>query len=235
MERAFKGVWIPAEIWLNEGLSVMEKVLYAEIDSFCGSGKECFCSNAHFAHLLQVSERQVQRLLVSLEKKGIISRRMVYKEGGKEVDKRYLKPVHVTTPPDKAVATPHDEIVTPSGDENVVGTHPGITNPSITDIYSDSTTETESKTKRKRKAFVPPTLEEVTAYVQEKKLKVNPKDFFDYYEAGNWHDQTGKPVKVWKQKCQSWSMREGANQKSQPSQPSNGIVDTDIDWSKYDG
>jgi hypothetical protein len=235
MERAFKGVWIPAEIWLNEGLSVMEKVLYAEIDSFCGSGKECFCSNAHFAHLLQVSERQVQRLLVSLEKKGIISRRMVYKEGGKEVDKRYLKPVHVTTPPDKAVATPPDEIVTPSGDENVVGTHPSITNPSITDIYSDSTTETEGKTKRKRKAFVPPTLEEVTAYVQEKKLKVNPKDFFDYYEAGNWHDQTGKPVKVWKKKCQSWSMREGANQKSQPSQPSNGIVDTDIDWSKYDG
>jgi hypothetical protein len=128
MERAFKGVWIPAEIWLNEELSVMEKVLYAEIDSFCGSGKECFCSNAHFAHLLQVSERQVQRLLVSLEKKGIISRRMVYKEGGKEVDKRYLKPVHVTTPPDKTVTTPPDEIVTPSGDENVVGTNPGITN-----------------------------------------------------------------------------------------------------------
>lgn len=91
------------------------------------------------------------------------------------------------------------------------------------------------KKPRTKKAFVPPTLEEVTAYVQEKKLKVNPKDFFDYYEAGNWHDQTGKPVKVWKQKCQSWSMREGANQKSQPSQPSNGIVDTEIDWSKYDG
>ena len=56
MDRAFKGVWIPAEIWLNENLTVMEKVLYAEIDSFCGKGKACFCSNTHFAKLLQLKE-----------------------------------------------------------------------------------------------------------------------------------------------------------------------------------
>jgi hypothetical protein len=186
-------------------------------------------------------------LINSLEEKGMISRRLTYKDGSKEVDKRYLKAIPPvpfdTTPTDMDVTTPSDtgDSTPPVKDDStppvtdVTGTYADITNPSITDIYSDSTTETEGKTKRKRKAFVPPTLEEVTAYVQEKKLKVNPEAFFNYYEAGNWHDQTGKPVKVWKQKCQSWSMREGANQKSQPSQPSNGIVDTDIDWSKYDG
>jgi hypothetical protein len=204
MERAFKGVWIPAEIWLNEGLSVMEKVLYAEIDSFCGSGKECFCSNAHFAHLLQVSERQVQRLLVSLEKKGIISRRMVYKEGGKEVDKRYLKPVHVTTPPDKAVTTPPDEIVTPSGDENVVGTNPGITNPIDTNIERVSNDTPPSKKKPTSKRFIPPTPGEERAYVQEKNLNVDADFFCEYYSENDWHDSNGKPVKKWKLKCLTW-------------------------------
>ena len=119
-ERAFKGVWIPASIWLNESLTVMEKVLYAEIDSFCTKGRECFCSNAHFSKLLQVSERHVQRLLVSLEKKGFISRRMVYAEGGAKVEQRYLKPVLVTPPP--------DNIVTPPPDQNVVDTNTVTTN-----------------------------------------------------------------------------------------------------------
>ena len=71
-QRAFRGVWIPAEIWLDDKLTVMEKVLYAEIDSFCSKGRECFANNAHFAKMLQVSERQIQRLLVSLEEKGVI-------------------------------------------------------------------------------------------------------------------------------------------------------------------
>ena len=135
MERQFKGIWIPADIWLDENLTVMEKVLYAEIDSFCGNGKECFCSNAHFAKVLQVSERQVRRLLCSLEEKGVISRRLVYKEGNKEVDKRYLKAIpsepfdttptdiDVPTPTDIDVRTPGEEIVRTPGDGNVRDTN----------------------------------------------------------------------------------------------------------------
>jgi hypothetical protein len=66
--------------------------------------------------------------------------------------------------------------------------------------------------KRQAKKFVPPTLEEVTAYVQEKRLNVNPQTFFEYYEAGNWHDGSGKPVKAWKQKCHTWAMHETGTQ-----------------------
>jgi DnaD/phage-associated family protein len=135
MDRAFKGIWIPAEIWLDDKLTVMEKVLYAEIDSFCSKGRECFCSNAHFAKVLQVSERQVRRLLCSLEEKGVISRRLVYKEGSKEVDKRYLKAIppepfdttpadiDVPTPTDMYVHTPPDNIVPTPGEENVRDTN----------------------------------------------------------------------------------------------------------------
>jgi len=136
MERQFKGIWIPAEIWLDENMTVMEKVLYAEIDSFCGNGKECFCSNAHFAKMLQVSERQVRRLILSLEEKGIITRTVTYKEGSKEVEKRYLKAVSsvgvdfVHRGGDKNVHRGGDKNVRAPGDENVQDTNPDNTNSS---------------------------------------------------------------------------------------------------------
>lgn len=72
--------------------------------------------------------------------------------------------------------------------------------------------------KRQPRKFVPPTLDEVTAYVHEKGLNVNPQTFFEYYEAGNWHDGSGKPVKAWKQKCHTWAMHEtGSNMQRQSS------------------
>ena len=115
-ERAFKGIWIPAEILLNENLSVMEKFLYAEIDSFCGRGRECYAANIHFAKIMQVSERRIQQLLVSLEEKGMIRRRVVYKEGTKEVLRRYLKAI----PPTPFDTTPPEENFTTPGEENFV-------------------------------------------------------------------------------------------------------------------
>ena len=58
--------------------------------------------------------------------------------------------------------------------------------------------------KREKKKFVPPTLEEVTAYCQEKKLTVNPSSFLDYFEAQGWVDSKGQKVVSWKGKLQTW-------------------------------
>lgn len=57
---------------------------------------------------------------------------------------------------------------------------------------------------RKEKEFVPPTLEEIQKYVVEKKLKINAKEFFDYFTVGKWIDSKGNEVKNWKQKCLTW-------------------------------
>lgn len=57
----------------------------------------------------------------------------------------------------------------------------------------------------KRKTFIPPTLEEVEKYVLEKKLKVNAKNFYDYFTVGNWVDRNGNKVKNWKQKILTWN------------------------------
>ena len=54
--------------------------------------------------------------------------------------------------------------------------------------------------KKTSKQFTPPTLEEVQAYCKERSNNVDAKRFLDYYEAAGWKDQSGKPVKNWKQK-----------------------------------
>lgn len=60
----------------------------------------------------------------------------------------------------------------------------------------------------KRKRFVPPTLEEVKAYCQERKNNVDPNRFFDYYQQGQWKDSKGNPVKNWKQKLITWENKQ---------------------------
>ena len=78
--------------------------------------------------------------------------------------------------------------------------------------------------KKQQKNFTPPTLEEVKAYISEKELAVDAQRFFDYYEAGKWHDGSGKPVKNWKQKCITWDKHtDKTSQESEPSQRVNDI------------
>lgn len=90
-QRAFKGVWIPAEIWLNKSLSLQEKAVLAEIDSFCSRYESCYASNEHFAKFIQVGERRIQKILKSLESKELIEREIIYKKGTKEIEKRFLR------------------------------------------------------------------------------------------------------------------------------------------------
>ena len=60
------------------------------------------------------------------------------------------------------------------------------------------------KNVKKKKAFTPPTFEEVEEYVKSRGNKINAKKFFDYYEASEWKKADGKPVMNWKQKAIGW-------------------------------
>lgn len=71
-KREFKGIFIPAEIWLDKSLSANEKVLYAEIDSFSSNDKACYISNEYIANLLGISETNASKALNSLIKKGYV-------------------------------------------------------------------------------------------------------------------------------------------------------------------
>ena len=66
----------------------------------------------------------------------------------------------------------------------------------------------ENRVKSIDKRFVPPTLDDVTAYCVERNSPVDPIKFFEYYDAGNWKDSKGNPVKNWKQKLITWERKE---------------------------
>lgn len=71
-KRQFKGIWIPAEIWLNRNLSWNEKILLAEIDSFSSRDKDFYMSNEYIANFLGVTETSANKILSSLIKKGFV-------------------------------------------------------------------------------------------------------------------------------------------------------------------
>jgi DNA-binding transcriptional ArsR family regulator len=68
---AFKGVWIPAEIWECEELTWMEKCLCAEIYALDGPDG-CYASNAHFAMRFGSSEKSISNQIAKLRKMGLV-------------------------------------------------------------------------------------------------------------------------------------------------------------------
>ena len=72
MERNFKGVWIPAEIWLDRGLTLVEKAMLAEIDSFTGSGRSFMKSNETIQDEYGISRNTIGRSLRKLADRGLV-------------------------------------------------------------------------------------------------------------------------------------------------------------------
>jgi len=71
-ERDFKGVWIKKEIWLNQNLTLIEKVLIVEIDSLDNSEKGCFASNEYLAKFVNLSEGRVANIISDLKKRDFL-------------------------------------------------------------------------------------------------------------------------------------------------------------------
>lgn len=71
--------------------------------------------------------------------------------------------------------------------------------------------EKKSRKKRTAKPFVPPTLEEVKAYAEEKGYDIDCEYFWRYYTEGDWIDGQGKPVLNWKQKLITWVRHNGGS------------------------
>lgn len=65
--------------------------------------------------------------------------------------------------------------------------------------------------------FRSPTLDEVTAYVNEIKSPVDPEHFFDYYEANGWTLKGGQKMKNWKATIRNWTRREKNGRKDKGS------------------
>lgn len=72
-QRDFKGVWIPREVWLDDRLNALDKVILTEIDSLDQGEKGCYASNQHLAEFCQCSERKVSAAVSKLIECGYVS------------------------------------------------------------------------------------------------------------------------------------------------------------------
>lgn len=64
-----------------------------------------------------------------------------------------------------------------------------------------------STPKKKKNEFIPPSIEEIEKYCQDKKLNVDTEHWYNYYEANDWKvNNRGKlvPMKNWKQALLTW-------------------------------
>lgn len=67
-ERDFKGVWITKEVWLDERLNALDKIILTEIDSLDRRERGCYASNKSIAEFCQCSETKVSTAISKLIK-----------------------------------------------------------------------------------------------------------------------------------------------------------------------
>lgn len=65
MERNFKGIWIPKEVYLNKELNWTDKILLVEIHSLDNEAG-CFASNEYFSEFLDVSTTTISKSISKL-------------------------------------------------------------------------------------------------------------------------------------------------------------------------
>lgn len=80
----------------------------------------------------------------------------------------------------------------------------------IQDVYADKNSidkiSIDKISKEESKRFVPPSVEEVMEYCQERQNNVNPEAFVDFYTAKGWK-VGNNPMKDWKAAVRTWEQR----------------------------
>ena len=71
-DRDFKGVWIPKEIWLDKRLNMLDKGIFAEVDSLDKDEKGCYASNEYLAEFCQCSATKVSTSISKLIELGYV-------------------------------------------------------------------------------------------------------------------------------------------------------------------
>ena len=95
MERNFKGIWIPAEIWLCTDLTMQEKIFLVEIDSL-DNENGCYANNQYFSNFFGISKTRVSLVLQGLINKGYIKTNLIYKKNSKQILNRII---NINRPP----------------------------------------------------------------------------------------------------------------------------------------
>ena len=88
-----KGLWIPAEILLDEELTDKEKFVLSMILYLSDETGSCFASNQYIASVVKVTSNRVSKIISSLKNKKYILVILKYKKESKEIEQRQIIPI----------------------------------------------------------------------------------------------------------------------------------------------
>lgn len=190
---------IPANVRYDESLPPNAKLLYGEITALCNAEGYCWASNKYFADLYGVSIVSIKRWIKVLIDNGYITSRLIYKEGSKEIDTRYI------------------QICTEGGIKNEPT--PSIkndtdNNTSLNNTFNNTSEYIDKSDKPTHKRFVPPTLEEVQAYCRERNNNVDAERFINHYTSNGWMVGRNK-MKDWRASVRTWE-KNGYDKPNEP-------------------
>jgi DNA-binding Lrp family transcriptional regulator len=87
---------IPHSLMSDKDLTDQDKLTLGLILSWVKNDKECFMGNEYIAEMMGISKNAASIRIKRLEKIGCISLRYTYREGTKEVDKRFITLLSIT-------------------------------------------------------------------------------------------------------------------------------------------
>lgn len=169
------------------------------ISSLCAKKGFCYASNDYLAKIFYEDVSTISRKVKKLESKKYIE--VSYKMRGSQIVAREIRLTKMSSDRLQKCHWSNDKKIIGTNDENAKENNISINNININNIR-------EKREKKKAR----PSLQEIQAYVREKKLLVNAEQFYDYFEAGNWKDSKGQPVRNWKQKILTWNKFESKQQ-----------------------
>ena len=180
---------ISSEVRYDKNLTANSKLLYAEITALLNINGECFATNRYFASLYGKSVVTISKWISELISNGYVSSYYTYKQGTKEIDKRYLSILKGGV----------KENVKQGIKENLKDNNTSINN-NIT--YSNN-----------KGRFKKPTIDEINDYCFERNNDIDAETFFDFYESKDWKIGKNK-MKSWKACIRTWEKRQTKNNSS---------------------
>lgn len=177
MNRDFKGIWIPKEVYLDKRLNALEKIILVEIDSLDNGEDGCYASNEYLAEFCQCSQAKVSTAISKLVKCGYLE--VVSFDGRKRKIKSRMTN-NKSLPFKKSKAD----------FENLKYNNKG-----------------NNKTNNKKINKIPPSIDDVKEYCKQRNNNIDAEAFVDYYAQQGWKLANGNMMKDWQAAVRTWEKR----------------------------
>jgi hypothetical protein len=184
---------IPASVRYDKRVTPMARLLYGEITALCNEKGYCWAFNEYFADQYDCSTRSITKWIKQLTDCGYIQTQLKYRDGTKQVERRYIRCVPASVGGEEMFSTPRTNVHDPI--EENFNTPPNESSRLI--LQPNNTNNTTVVSKR-------PTAEEVQQYCNDRANGIDGQYFVDFYSTRGWKTNKGVTVSDWQACIRTW-------------------------------